>query len=129
MPLVRALALTVGVLVTAFVAAHVLMFGFMLVVLTGGPACWFTPHPDVFVQQVWATADPDGECGARYGMVDDLLANHLRPGMTRGEVAALLGPAEDPDYGYMLGCWIDCDWVTIEYDAGGRLVEAYQYQD
>jgi hypothetical protein len=127
--LVRAFAMVVGVLAVAYAAVQLLLFAGIFLVFSGGPSCWFTPHPDQFIQQVWAEADPDGECGARYGMVDDLLANHLRTGMTRAEVITLLGAPEDPDYGYMLGCWIDCDWLTVEFTADGRVLEAYQTQD
>jgi hypothetical protein len=121
--------IVVGIAAAAYLVVSLLAVGAMAFVLTGGPGCWFAPHPDHFVQQVWVQADPDGECGARYGMVDDLLANHLSPGMTKAEVITLLGAPEDPDYGYMLGCWIDCDWVTVEFTADDRVREAYRYQD
>jgi hypothetical protein len=127
--LIRPLVIVVGVVAAVFVVVPLLAVGAMAFVLTGGPGCWFVPHPDQFVRQVWVEADPDGECGARYGMVNDLLANHLRRGMPKAEVIALLGAPEDPDYGYMLGCWIDCDWVTVEFDADDRVRDAYQSQD
>ena len=126
---VRPLVIVVAAVAGAAIVPPLLAVGAMAFVLTGGPGCWFAPHPDHFVQQVWVEADPDGECGARYGMVDDLLANHLRPGMTRPEVITLLGVPQDPDYGYMLGCWIDCDWVTVEFGEDDRVREAYQSQD
>ena len=129
MKLLRAFVITVGVLAGAYIATQVLMIGLVFVTLTGGPGCWFAPHPDHFVQGVWIEADPDGECGSRSAMVDDLLANHLRVGMTRAEVEALLGPPDDPEYGWVLGCWIDCDWVMVEYDSTGRMTQASRYQD
>lgn len=49
--------------------------------------------------------------------------------MTKAQVITLLGAPEDPDYGYMLGCWIDCDWVTVEFNGDDLVREAYQYQD
>ena len=129
MKLLRAFVITIAVIATVFIAAQILMVGLVVAILTGGPGCWFVPHPDHFVQRVWTEADPDGDCGARGGMVDDLLTNHLRVGMTRADVETLLGPPEDPDYGYMLGCWIDCDWVAVEYDPSGHLINATRYQD
>jgi hypothetical protein len=71
-------------------------------------------------------------------MVVDLLAsNELRPGRPRAEVEQLLGPTEDTDYWlsedqglvYITNCWIDCDWLVIEFNANGRLVKAYTAQD
>ena len=127
--LFRPFVIVAAILAATFVMVPLLAVGAMAFVLTGGPGCWFVPHPDRFVQQVWVQGDPDGECGARYGMVDDLLANHLRPGMTTAEVITLLGVPQDPDYGYMLGCWIDCDWVTVEFTVDDRVRDAYQSQD
>ena len=129
MKLIRATVIVVGILVGALAAVQLVMFGVMAVALTGGPGCWLAPHPDHFVQQVWVAANPESDCGTRYGMVDDLVANHIHRGMTRGEVTALLGQPDDPDYGYMLGCWIDCDWLTVEYDANDLVQEAYRSQD
>ena len=129
MLLLRALAAGVAVLIVAIVLMQIVMFGLMAVALTGGPGCWFAPHPDHFERTAWLEAHPDDGCGTRYGMVGELIANHLRPGTGRADVEALLGPPEDPDYGYQLGCWIDCDWVVIEYDASGHVERAYRAQD
>jgi hypothetical protein len=41
--LLRALVITVGLLVTVYVATQVLMIGLVFVTLTGGPGCWFAP--------------------------------------------------------------------------------------
>jgi hypothetical protein len=29
----------------------------------------------------------------------------------------------------MTGCFIDCNWVIVQFDQGGRLVKAFTYQD
>ena len=129
MKLLRAFVITIAVVVTVYIAAQVALIGLVMVSLTGGPGCWFAPHPDHFVQRVWVEADPDGECGTRGAMVDDLRSNYLIVGMPRADVEALLGPPDDPEYGWMLGCWIDCDWVVVEYDATDRLVHVSQQQD
>jgi hypothetical protein len=125
----RPLVIIVGIVAGAFLLVPLLTVGAMAFVLSGGSGCLFSPHPDRFVQQVWVEADPDGECGTRRGMVDDLLANYVRPGMTKAEVITLLGAPEDQDYGYILGCWIDCDWVTVEFSADDRVRDVYQFQD
>jgi hypothetical protein len=98
--------------------------------------CW--GQPDQFQAQAWQAADISAECNARSGMVDDLLAgNELKLGRPREEVERLLGPTEDTDYWlseqaglvYVTGCWIDCDWLVIEFDDHARLVKAYTAQD
>lgn len=71
-------------------------------------------------------------------MVDDLVSgDELRPGRSRDEVEALLGPTEDTEYWlsedeglvYQTSCWIDCNWLVIEFDDRQHLVKAYTAQD
>lgn len=100
------------------------------------PSC--LGQPDHFDAAAWRTADVNADCNARSGMVDDLLArNELRPGRPRDDVERLLGPTEDTDYWlaeeeglvYVTGCWIDCDWLVVEFDDHARLIRAYTAQD
>jgi hypothetical protein len=50
-----------------------------------------------FDRQHWLAARKNGTCGSgnpRESMVEDVMAHHLAPEMTRAQVLALLGPAE-----------------------------------
>lgn len=71
----------------------------------------------------------------RNHMVADLLADHLKGGLTRDAVLALLGPPTDtPYFGdhdlvYWLGAeggyaGIDSRWLVIDFDDAGRLQRA-----
>lgn len=76
-------------------------------------------------------------CNGRRAMADDLENSYLKPGMTRQEVVALLGEpdsyeggyASDRTIAYEMGCFIDCDWLVVEFGATWRLIDAYVYQD
>jgi outer membrane protein assembly factor BamE (lipoprotein component of BamABCDE complex) len=85
-----------------------------------------------FDRELWHTyhqsMDRDNPRG---NMADDLRENHLRQGMKKDEVIALLG---EPDFDeqthvfkYTLGMWsgtrIDYDSLDIEFDLSGRLVK------
>jgi hypothetical protein len=57
-------------------------------------------------------SDPEAAYDSpREGMVDDVLAHELRPGMSRAAVQAVLGPADRAD---------DLEWY---YDAGWRSID------
>ena len=67
-------------------------------------------------------------------MAADLMANHLPSGMTRTEVLDVLGPPDadrswQGEAAYPISCWIDCEWVIVEFDGADRLTRTYQYQD
>lgn len=108
--------------------------GFMVFAIGGCGLGW----PDGgFESDEWRAADPFASCSARYRMKDELLAKELVVGRTRSEVIAMLGePSADEDgeraddsLEYIIGCWIDCDHLIVEFDAGDHLVRAYVYQD
>lgn len=70
-------------------------------------------------------------------MVDDLVAYHLRVGMTRDEVVALLGQPDRVSEGtyqgdrtleYDMGGWMDPNWLAIEFDDDRLLIKAFWYQ-
>ena len=71
-----------------------------------------------FDQVQWAASaaafrtDPEaGYDNPREGMVDDVVAHELRPGMPRADVLAVLGPADSID---------DSEWY---YEAGWRSID------
>lgn len=78
-----------------------------------------------FDQKTWASnANSRDNDNPRGLMADDLLRKHLRKGMTRNQVQALLG---EPDFSsssnpweYMLGCWsgfrMDADTLDVYFD-------------
>jgi hypothetical protein len=87
--------------------------------------------PDGFDQAGWkAQHDSTAIDNPRAGMVV-AVEEHLKPGMSRDEVLALLGPAESENGGtltYDLGAspyGIDFDYLVIEFDAKGRLTRHY----
>ena len=54
--------------------------------------------------------------------------NQVTPRMTRTQVTALLGVPDDVEDGYLLGCFIDCAWLRIDYNAVDLVVRAYSEQ-
>ena len=84
----------------------------------------------------WRSADGFVPCSARAGMADAVLSENLKRGMTRGDVLAVLGEPDDTDgrweewdLAYAVGCFIDCNWVLIDFDETGRLIRASRLQD
>jgi hypothetical protein len=121
-------------LVIGVVAMAVLPFaigGAMLV-----PCLW---QPTTFDVAAWRFDSGDSMCSARAGMVDDLKANHLKVGMARDEVLRLLGPVSDYRYDesiqsaraldYEVGCFIDCNWLVIDFDESDGLTSTSVWQD
>lgn len=72
---------------------------------------------------------------SRQCMVDDLLANHLRPGMNRSDVAALLGALRNaetaPIWDYVLGPTgiLGIEGIEIEFDRDDRVMSIRKWQD
>lgn len=99
-----------------------------------------------FDRALWISKAPwkeDGLYGAdqplRGMMLDDLLTNHLRAGMTREEVRAMLGPANGSskfgvprEWSYGLGAWsgmrMDGDYLSVVFDARGRVERFWAWQ-
>jgi hypothetical protein len=100
-----------------------------------------SPQSDAFDSAAWRADAGDGPCGARSAMVDDLEKNHLPAGMAREDVVRTLGPgrpdsdtpfasfAASGDLAYKVGCFIDCNWLVIEFDANDGLRSATVWQD
>lgn len=84
----------ISIVVTAviYVAAYFTV-GFLVErFMPPGPYAGKQPTP--FARDVWLVTGADSE-GARYMMLDDLLAKHPLVGLKRTDVEALLGPAHD----------------------------------
>lgn len=114
--------------------------GFYVTLLAGVVASfgWTQLHIRAFAPKLWN--DPEWKKSAgvethyhsiRQQMVDDLLASHLRVGMTRENVLELIGPGDsDPYFGaptadrwiYYLGAeravGIDNEWVIVSFADG-----------
>lgn len=90
-------------------------------------------NPNTFDVAAWASADPYETCSDRSGMVEDVRANYLTPGMSEPEVRAILGTPDDEsertELSWAIGCWIDCDWLVVRFGDDERLVETYTTQD
>jgi hypothetical protein len=92
------------------------------------------PASALFDREVWSSRFP---CNGRRAMADDLENSYLKPGMTRQEVVALLGEpdsyeggyASDRTIAYEMGCFVDCEWLVVEFDATWQLKDAFAYQD
>jgi hypothetical protein len=94
----------------------------------------FDPFNDAkFRPTAWATADRM----ERARMSDDLVCNHLTPGLSRSEVEALIGKGqlvwtksdvEKETHHYDIGGWPSLGWfeafVVVTYDENGNVVEA-----
>jgi hypothetical protein len=129
-PIVRAfvIASTILVVVVLIVAAMATI-GFW--VAFGGPCIG---QRDKFESAAWHTDDVGGNCTPRRGMVGDLVANELQSGRDRASIETMLGPTEghwekENDLIYALDCFIDCQWLVIEFDAQDRLERTYEAQD
>jgi hypothetical protein len=90
-----------------------------------------------FTPAAWAKADPTG----RALMSGDLVRNHLRKGLSRSQVEALIGRTDSkmgPNGGdgargaethkYYIGSWsmhgMDDAFVYVHYDVSGNLIDA-----
>jgi hypothetical protein len=90
-------------------------------------------EPRPFDQALWQRSSEEANRGVdnpRKGMVEDLLRQHIKTGLTEGEVRQLLG---DPDhqyseglaYHYYIGAlsrgWGDYDYLILEFGSDGRV--------
>ena len=89
-----------------------------------------------FTRDAWLAAVDDRE-GARYLMVEDLLAEESIVGCTRTDLESLLGPLI-PHVGgnwcYYLGpepslASVDSIWLGIEFGASDRVMAAHTFTD
>jgi hypothetical protein len=97
----------------------------------------FQSSDRTFRSQTWKQANSDNNSdGPRCSMVEDLMKNHLRKGMSQDEVIEILGK---PDFtlkrertiGYGLGrCGysIDIDEFRLIFDPAGKLEQFSQVQ-
>ncbi len=95
-----------------------------------------------FDRETWLKAEPSYEDIRRAQMTDDLIERILIPGMDILEVKDLLGePTAKPTYpvkpgfryleyglGNASGFRVDGDYLTIQFDMNGRLVQAWHWQ-
>ena len=88
--LAEATVIVLGGIAVGLVAVPMLLFALAF----GG--C-LVPHGHDFDPGNWQRADGESPCDARYGMTDDLTANHLPEGPARSEVLALLSEGEDAE--------------------------------
>jgi len=91
-------------------------------------------HPDWQESETFGS----GYHSIRQRMVDDLLATHLRPGLSRDAVTQLIGPAEENSvvgpsapntWTYRLGMERgfspESEWLLLEFDDRGTLSRAF----
>jgi hypothetical protein len=106
-------------------------------------------HPRPVEASLWSDAEwKKSECSEmgfhsiRQRMVDDLLANHLRPGMTRDEVESMIGPHDPDSYyrepdpladvyrlGLERGFGVDNEWLFVRFGDDDRLLQAFLATD
>lgn len=126
-PLIVAIAIAVTAVL--YVAAYFTV-GFLVArFLPQGP--YANKQPTPFARDVWLVTGADRE-GARYLMLDDLLAQHPLVGMERAEVEELLGPAQPAGSlgeAYYLGpknspIGSSRAFLVLKYDAQDRVSSA-----
>lgn len=114
------------------VAVHLIIYGALLVTGCGNP---FNDEP--FSREAWAAASVE----QRAAMAEDLVTNHVSPGMSVKQLVALLGDPEDTwdkrtvhrvlgeqTFAYYIGSWslegMDDAFVRIHFDESGKVIEA-----
>ena len=93
-------------------------------------------HRTKFEPAGWSSESRDQTSGwpTRLRMIDDLVASRRLDGLQRGDVTALLGPADQTEYfkGWDLVYWlgpergwirIDSEWLVLRLDGSGRVAE------
>jgi len=123
---------------TLFAAAALVAFGIVLLWLFGR---WFDPFDDKYFRSSDWNASSDQ---VRAGMCDDLISNHLQPGMTASEVVSLLGkPGKSltgetdgggnrlighETFSYYIGSWFgygfDDAFLYVHFDSSGKVLTA-----
>lgn len=87
---------------------------------------WVMMTPEDFDRQRWLAAEDHPQ--QRCAMTGDLLKRHIRLGMSKSELLALLGPSgrdsDNPVAYYLDHCRSDIDPDTVDFyfDAQGKLV-------
>lgn len=119
-----------ALLVLLALAGVLLLTPFVLGLLRyGSPLEYF--RRQAFDSRTWRSSISED---ARIRMIDDLVDDVLRVGMTSAEIAALLGPTPqtsyfgDRDLVYRLGMErslfsIDSEWLVIRFGPEGRVTE------
>jgi hypothetical protein len=114
------------------VAVHLIICSALFVTGCGNP---FNDEP--FSKEAWAAATAE----QRAAMAEDLVTNHVSPGMSVKQIVALLGDPEDTwdqwaghrimgekTFAYYIGSWslegMDDAFVCIHFDESGRVIEA-----
>lgn len=115
----------------------------LLIGLAGTACDWVgVDRKRPFEAAAWKSARVVDDDTPRCAMIEDLLKNHLRAGMTRAEVVKLLGPATEMPKGrgwatkgtflvYGLGRCpgsIDIDELRVSFDESGALEKAEKVQ-
>ena len=113
-------------------AVHLIICGALFVTGCCNP---FNDEP--FSKEAWAAASVE----QRAAMAEDLVANHVSPGMSVKQVVALLGDPDDTwakqsvhrvlgemTFTYYIGSWslqdMDDAYVCIHFDESGRVIVA-----
>jgi hypothetical protein len=116
-----------------------LVFLFVLVLaLVAGYSVWqfsqVFPRAISFDAELWRTADTSEQDNPRCLMQRDLEQNHLKLGMTKVEVIALLGELEETEKttGYYLGFCspfgVDAVALGLEFNNKDKLSKIYNIQ-
>jgi len=113
----------------------------LLVALLTTFSDWFFQSPfsgAKFDAKIWNSYANSEEANSPRGpMTNDLIENHLKPGMDRQSVESLLGKEDSYQgqgcTGYTLGMWsglaiLDYDVLHVCFDSSDRLVSAIPYQ-
>ena len=84
-----------------------------------------------FDAETWKSGANRAKSNPRYEMADAVVKQQIKPGMTREQVVALLGPPDRQqadNYSYLIGAGdlgVDGEGVVVAFDGQGRVTRAF----
>ncbi|HTF89560.1 MAG TPA: hypothetical protein VK843_14195 [Planctomycetota bacterium] len=138
-PWPRRLRWLFGIVAALMLIAAIAYAAFMYLLLSSFKGPYDGRNRITFTREAWLAAEHDWD-GARYLMLDDLLATESLEGQSRSEIESFLGPLIPPteypggEWCYFLGpepSWVTLDniWLAIEFDDSDHVLTTRTFTD